>query len=190
MRRHAILRPAEILGAAVLLLALTGLPAAADTDLGSSGLVGAHQLRDSQAAPGLRCGYVLAGAPVLDTMTVKAPRVWARDTTTARDTQKVSWQIVVQTWDINGFWDTVALHGPWAAVARDDAPAPFTAKTVEPPLGAGGTYRVLVRLRWLGPSGVVGSSRHRVDWVIRAVPEASWSDTFGPMGVCPEQLAR
>lgn len=173
------------LGAAALLLAVSGGVVHADTQLGTTGRTGPHALRDRATLTGASCRYALP-AGNLTTITVRPPRIRARDTTVARDHQQVSWSIRVDYWDVNGFWATGSTSGPWTATAWDDRVATFSARTVDAPVGLGGTYRVVVVMRWLRGGATEGRSAHRVDWVTQAIGADRFID--GPKGVCFEVL--
>lgn len=170
--------------ALVLAVASTGV-VHADTQLGTRGRTGPHALRDRETLTGATCHYALP-AGNLETITVRPPRVRARDVSSARDRQQVSWSIRVDYWDVNAFWATGSVAGPWTATAWDDQAAAFTARTVDAPTGLGGTYRVVVVMRWLRAGAVEGRSTHRVDWVTQAIGADRFID--GPLGVCFEVL--
>ena len=185
MTRQASILRAITLTAAPLLLATSGGIVSADTQLGSRGHTGPHALRDRATLTGATCHYALP-AGNLTTITVRPPRVRARDVTAARDHQQVSWSIRVDHWDVNLFWATGSVHGPWAATAWDDQAAAFSARTVDAPTGLGGSYRVVVVLRWLRSGHVEGRSVHRVDWVTQAIGTDRFLD--GPLAECYEVL--
>lgn len=166
-----------------LVLGAGGETASADTHLGGSGLTGRHALRDRSGSPGVTCDYS-APAGRLDEMTVRAPKVHARDRTASRDHQDVRWSLRVDYWDVNGFWAEAMSKGPWTAKAWDDMPAAFTAKTFHAPIGLGGRYRVVIRMRWLRAGAVEGRSDHLDDYYRNRMAD----DVFvsGPHGFCTE----
>jgi hypothetical protein len=178
-------RLAAVLGLTLGLLAAGVVPVGADTDLPGWGRTGPHSLRDREEQPGVTCRY---GEPssVLETLRVRPPRIRARNVTSARDKQRVSWMIRVQYWDVNEFWATASTAGPWTATAWDDQPAAFAAQTVAAPLGMGGEYRVVVVLRWWRNGKVEGLDRRLVDWYRYTIVNTSWE--VGPDGSCVEHL--
>lgn len=157
--------------------------ASADTHLSGSGRTGRHALRDRVGSPGVTCEYsVPAGR--LHEMTVRPPKVFARNRTAARDHQQVSWSLRVDYWDVNEFWAEATSKGPWTATAWDDTPAAFTARTFPAPIGFGGKYRVVITMRWRRAGVVEGRSTHLVDQYRNRMGD----DVFvsGPEGFCTE----
>ena len=173
------------LTAAALLLTTSGGIVRADTQLGTSGHTGPHALRDRETLAGATCRYALP-AGNLTTITVRPPRIRARDVTASRDHQQVRWSIRVDYWDVNAFWATASTSGPWTATAWDDQAAPFGSRTIDAPTGLGGEYRVVVVMRWVRHGSVEGRSTHRVDWVTQSIGTDRFLD--GPSGVCYEVL--
>ncbi len=184
-RRSVSVLRALGLTATALLLAASGGVVRADTQLGSSGRTGPHALRDREALTGATCHYALP-AGNLTTITVRPPRIRARDVTAWRDHQQVSWSIRVDYWDVNDFWARASVSPAWSGTAWDDRTAAFAARTIDAPTGLGGTYRVVVVMRWLRAGHVEGRSAHRVDWVTQAIGTDRFLD--GPQGVCYEVL--
>jgi hypothetical protein len=172
-------------GALALLaaLALTAAPALADTDMGTTGKVGRHHLRDTTTTPGAACVYIDADTDmVLDSMVVRPPVVYARDRTDDRDRQVVGWRIVLMGWVQVGPWEfelrqlaTGPIH---RATAWDDHRAAFQPDTITVVSGAR-EYEAWVRMLWYkpgDPSTVVGSSRHRVDHYHVEGDDTPWGD--------------
>jgi hypothetical protein len=169
--------------ALVTALTLISPAALADTDMGTTGAVGRHHLRDSAATPGATCVYVDADTDmILDTMIVRPPVMFARDRTAARDRQVVGWRIVLMGWVVVGPWEfelrqmaTGPIH---RATAWDDQRATFDRDAIAIEPGAR-TYEAWVRMLWYkpgDPTTVVGSSRHRVDLYHVEGDDTPWPD--------------
>ena len=155
------------LSIAVTVLAIIGLagPGAvsADTELGHTGLTGAHRLRDVFGYPGARCIYEGPKAgEVLQAIRFRAPVVFARNATTGVDIQTVGWRGRLQK-RVSGTWQTVASKTVVKDVATDRHPAEFTGKSFS--ISTSGTYRIAIDMYWYNAYGtsVVGSARHKVD---------------------------
>lgn len=184
-RRQVSILRALAITAAALLLASSGGIVHADTQVSTSGRTGTHALRDRATLAGATCHYALP-AGNLTTITFRPPRIRARDVTAARDHQQVRWSIRIDYWDVNEFWATGSVSGPWTATAWDDRAATFSPRTIDAPTGLGARYRVVVVMRWLRGGHEEGRSAHRVDWVTQEFHD----DRFvqGPEGVCYEVL--
>ena len=184
-RRQASVLRALTLTAAALLLASSGGIVRADTQLSTSGHTGPHALRDRATLTGATCHYALP-AGNLTTIAVRPPRIRARDVSSARDHQQVSWSIRVDYWDVNLFWAMGSVSGPWSATAWQDRAAALSPRTIDAPTGLGARYRVVVVMRWLRSGHEEGRSAHRVDWVTQEFHD----DRFvqGPEAVCYEVL--
>jgi hypothetical protein len=127
MRTLRFTRTATIgLGVAALLIA-SNLTAYADTLISKTGQAGPNHLKDSMAKPGARCWYDEGGGSgeeVLTSIRVKAPVVFARDTTAMRDKQKIRFKAIIQRRDGAGPWVTDSTRST-TAFAWDDTKAAF-----------------------------------------------------------------
>lgn len=159
-------------------LALAGLVAttaagsvSADTELGHTGQVGAHSLRDGDIYhPGATCRYkTLAGGRYawqgkLTRLDVRPPRMRS-----IGSSQRVGWRFIVQR---------AKGDGPWAVTYRSPVQKsraysttnasfdPMTTAVAVPSDYADETYvyRVLVRMLWYRADGSVqGTARHAVN---------------------------
>ena len=100
----------------------------------SAGKVGKHHLQDSEAAPAGSCkhGYDPEGPTEyyngVRRVIVKRPIVFAR---AGRDTQRITWRVVIQAWPSAGSAWTFVDKTEWQSrTATPDARAPFKRKTV------------------------------------------------------------
>lgn len=157
----------------------------ADVLVSHVGRVGAHSLTDSWEYPGIRCGYDkdMNAARIR----VRPPTVFARDRTSARDSQWVGWRIELQYHrDAGGSWSTVQKSSVVKARAFDDLAAPFRQRTVSVahPKGSG-RWRVVARMVWYqaGASSVrEGTARHRFTFYDYPLTEPGAAD-FCPAGI-------
>ena len=98
---------------------------------------------------------------------VKRPVAFAR---AGRDTQRITWRVVIQAWPSAGSAWTFVDKSEWQSrTATPDARAPFKRKAVLidsfPHHEEWGRVRSRVDLRWHGHDGsVVGSARLFPDW--------------------------
>lgn len=171
------IRTAVFTAAIAILAAGVGQPVLADTELGHTGIVGVHSLRDSSLEYGAGCKYkYLAGYDFgkLKHIEVWAPRVRAVAGKTA---QLVGWRFTVQR-QTSGLMGS----GPWhdrytspemTATTSDAAYASFSGSMsvrVSVPYGpdaedVGVVYRVYVTMLWHRPNGSIqGTARHRVNF--------------------------
>jgi hypothetical protein len=180
---HRVGRGFAVVVGMCLVLGAGGGTASADTHLSGSGLTGRHSLRDRAGSPGVTCDYSVPSGWFHE-LTVRAPKVFARNRTASRDHQQVRWSLRVDYWDVNGYWAQATGEGPWTARAWDDTPAAFTASTFPAPTGLGGRYRVVIKMRWLRAGAEEGRSVHRVDYYRNRMG----GDVFvsGPHGFCTE----
>ena len=163
LRRRA--RAISLLAVGALVLSLPG-GAAADTEISTSGFVGAHRLRDAFGYPGVRCMYSTGktATGVLEQIRVRAPVVFARDSYGGLDIRTVGWRAVLQG-RVAGTWKTVDTTAITKDQATDKHPAEFVGKRFTGP-NPGTRFRVRIDMYWYNPAGtdVVGRSRHAVDF--------------------------
>jgi hypothetical protein len=147
-----------------LVLALSGPGlAAADTEISESGLIGQHKLVDTATYPGADCSYE---GNTLFEVSVRPPKMRARDRTAGLDEQLVGWRARLQKQTATG-WATVQTSSVRKAMASDDHWAGFTQRavfSVPPPFGK--AVRVRVDMTWYAPTDpgtAQGHSTHEVD---------------------------
>lgn len=130
----------------------SGMPVAADVEVGRAGKVGQHALVDSPAAPGAICRF----APPLvwsigeTWIQVRPPVIFARDATTLADEQLVGWRAVILREDrVSGKLVPIATGETQRAIASEVASAPFASRAPASQFHLGyGAYRVRVELFW------------------------------------------
>ena len=170
MRPHRFTTPGLIsLGVAALMAAST-LTVYADTVISSSGQRGMNHLNDSAGHPGTRCWYeegAGSGEEVLTSMRVKAPVVFARDTTAARDKQKIKFKAIIQRRDGAGAW-VVDRTASTTAFAWDDTAASFEPINLNVNSHYGSKFRARVEITFYSMSGgswmQTGQVLREVDW--------------------------
>jgi hypothetical protein len=156
-------------GLAVLLAAST-MTTYADTLVSSSGQVGPNHLKDSAGKPGARCWYEEGGGSgeeVLTSIRVKPPVVFARDTTPARDKQKIKFKAIIQRRNGAGAWVVEATRST-TAFAWDDTKAGFGPLNVSVFSHYGSRFRARVEITFYSMSGgswmQTGKVLREVDW--------------------------
>jgi hypothetical protein len=169
--------------AAALLMAVPST-AAADQPISHSGSMGAHFLNDSQEYPGVTCRY--DDDQNMDRVRVRPPAVFARDRTSARDSQWVGWRAELQYRPEDGSWSTVQQSTVVKARAWDDTAAAFAQRTVSVarPRGSG-SWRVVIRMLWYAPGTSTvrqGIARHRVTFARYPLAEPGTTDLC-PAGI-------
>lgn len=170
MTAHRFTRTAAIgLGVAALIVAST-LTTYADTLISSSGMVGPNHLNDSAAQPGARCWYEEGGGSgeeVLTSIRVKPPVVFARDTTAARDKQKIRFRAIIQRRDGAGPWVVDSTRSA-TAFAWDDTQAAFGNLNVSVDSHFGSKFRARVEITFYSKPGATwiqtGQVVREVDW--------------------------
>lgn len=176
---------AAVAATALLMIALLAAgPVLADTDLGTSGVVGAHSLVDTGTKAGVTCRY---GAILLKYLDVRPPRMRA-----VSGTQAVAWRFaVVRTRNPNTGDATVKKtytspwQTAWATTTKNARFSTMSIYVIIPRDGRTGDvyyeYVVNVEMAWLQPnSSITGRSIHRVDyyrWVV-----GTRTSTQGPCG--------
>jgi hypothetical protein len=167
------LRSAIAGGALLAAAVVVAQPAFADTELGDSGDVGAHSLTDTHSTPGVRCDYHFnsgSGLGRLTSMTVKPPNM---DLSPDKSHQTIGWSFSIQR-RRQGEQDTVwkqVYKSPLQSTSiggGDSGGFSSMSTDITVPANEGATgihqYRVVVKMRWYGAAGVIGSSRHRADF--------------------------
>ena len=174
--REGEARRAMIMSAVVAVLALvvTATPVAADTELGQSGQVGQHSLRDNDVDhPGVICrSKTVASGPggyerLLKRSEVRPPRMRS-----VGSYQRVGWRFIVQRlrkWSDEQVWKTTYRSPVQKATAYSGVNASFDPMDVAVDVPADSYndpfYRVRVTMLWYRADGSVsGSARHSVDY--------------------------
>lgn len=170
MTRHVTRQSGfALVGALVALVLGSGL-ALADTPISSSGGVGAHHLKDTNAKPGVKCLYEEGGGSgeeVLYQLTVKPPVMFAVNSTVHRDKQIVGWRALIQRRNHGAAnFVTIATGGLHTAWAFDDMAAPLSARSYAVTSKFGADFRVRIAMFWYAPNGttVTGRATSEVDW--------------------------
>jgi hypothetical protein len=147
----------------VAALLMAAAPVAADTELGHSGQVGRHRLRDIFGYPGARCIYPSETAQNETAIRVRSPIVYARNVFSGTDYQLVSWQARLQERQ-SGVWRTISSSRREKEYATDLFPAEFSPRTLA--VTTAGAHRIRVDMYWYSPDGstIVGRARHLVDF--------------------------
>ena len=163
-----------VLGA---LLAITmSAPASAFLIASESGLRGdwGWSPADERESPGGRCGYSAedsGGNAFLRWIRVRPPQIGARSTTAGQDSQKASWQVVVQRKIGDGLWRKVAESARQTRTTWDDHSAVYDPIKVYVNGQENQVFRALVFLRWLRNGSVEGSVKlvteyYGVKWTV------------------------
>jgi hypothetical protein len=129
---------------------------------------------DDSDTPGGRCGYSAenaSGDAFLRWIRIRPPLILARDTTAAQNSQKASWQVVVQRKIGDGQWRKVAESGRQTRTTWDDHSGDFDPIKVYVNGQANQTFRGIVFLRWLRNGAVEGSVKlvteyYGVKWTV------------------------
>jgi hypothetical protein len=188
--RVSQVRIARCVGSIALgcLVALAGaLPVAADTEVGHFGVVGRHRLVDTTAKPGVRCDYLTGdGREGAATLTVRPPRVFARNRTPVVDSQMVGYRVRLQQSEDFVHWYTDFNSPIVKATASDTTKASFPATTVDVPFNL--YVRVQVVMFWFAigtTSSIEGRAIHAVDIYDRFL-DGTFEDQL--QGACPTDL--
>jgi len=165
---------AAVAATALLMIALLAAgPVLADTDIGTTGVVGAHSLVDTGTNAGVTCRYNVS---LLKQLEVRPPRMRA-----ASGTQAVAWRFVaLRTKNPNTGAPTVkkTYTSPWqTAWATTTRNARFSTMSINVIVPRDGRtfdvyyeYVVNVEMIWKqSNTQITGTSTHRVDnyrWVV------------------------
>ena len=170
---------------AALLAVVVSAPASAFMVESESGLRGdwGWSPDDLPESPGGRCGYSAensSGEAFLRWIRVRPPNVGGRDVTAGVDSQKVSWQVIVQRRILDGAWQKVAASGRQTRTAWDNQTADFDPIKVYVNGQWDQTFRAIVRLRWMRNGSVEGSVKlvteyYGVKWTVGA-PDYVFAD--------------
>jgi hypothetical protein len=149
--------------------------------VGASGPVSAHVIitqsgvtgdwgwlpADDPSSPGARCGYTAPqgdGYAHLRWIRVRPPEIAARNVTGGVDSQKASWQVVVQRKIGAGAWRKVAQSPVQTKTTWDNQSADYTGMKVYFASGqANQQFRAVAFLRWMRNGAVEGSVKARME---------------------------
>jgi len=185
--RLATLRGTLGIAIAVALLGtvLAVTPASAFLIASESGLTGDHGWSppDEEPTPAGRCGYSAEnsnGFAFLRWIKLRAPNIAARDVTGARDSQKASWQVVVQRKIGTGPWRKVAASSRQTRTTWDDQSADYDPIKVSVNGQANQVFRAIVYLRWMRGGSVEGTMKlvtefYGVKWTVGS-PDYVYTD--------------
>lgn len=163
-----------------------GLPAPPPPS--STGKVGPFRIVESQEVPAATCFYGDPDNPPrgnsLARMSMTAPRVKAAS---GRTSQKVTWRLVVQSWDASVDRWTVYARSPWTEgiakprVAATLAKRSVRLRTYDDPEGDTYGWRGKAEIRWYAKDGttVVGRAIIHPTWYLvreGADPTYTWSN--------------
>jgi len=156
--------PVALVGA----LLLIG-PVAADTELGTTGQVGAHSLSDTDANGGAKCSYVTTSQGEtfhnwqLRRLDVRPPRMRA-----ISGQQTVGWRFIVdRSTDDEGPWTTTFRSRIQKRTTSTSSNAAFSTMGVKVnvPSTDDFYYRIRVKMFWFTPKGGhQGTSTHSIDF--------------------------
>ena len=165
---------------------MAGGPVAADTPIGHTGHPGRHHLVDTMASAGVVCTYHPA-SQLLYKITVRPPLVYARNTTSGTDHQKVGWRYRIQAWDEGpGAWVAYKAGPIKTATASDHVPAAFTSMSGTEEYSAfAGRFRVFVTMLWYRHGAVEARATSMVDYYSWRLGSAA--HTYGPDWACGAQ---
>lgn len=169
MSHHVTWQRGSATCAAFFVLMLSTGAVSADTSVSSSGTVGSHHLRDTNAKPGAKCLFVEGGGSgeeVLDQLVAKPPVMLAVNKTGGRDKQMVGWRVQIQRRSGAAAFMTIAQSAVQKDWAWDDSAASFTKRTVSVTSLYGSDFRVHIQMLWYAADGttVTGQAIHEVDW--------------------------
>jgi hypothetical protein len=160
-------------------------PVLADSELGHTGKVGPHRLRDTASKPGVTC-YYDASTELLTSLFIRAPMVRARDVSTSRDRQKVGWRYVIKRLEgpesVERFYRSPIM----AARAYDDQAAPF--QGVHHTLTIAddsASYYVTVNMLWYRGGSVEGRAFHEFDHYQATIQGSGTTQSLPGRGQCP-----
>jgi hypothetical protein len=179
------------LGSALLALGAFGSPAAAHVT-STSGSHGNYVIADTSDHPAAHCYYGNASSSSQDLTKIKipAPTVYAKDSTSHRDSQKVGWQFVIQHGtSVGSFpsgWKTSYTSSVVKATGYDNQAASFSSRTWTATPNINRWWRVKIYLLWYQPGSsttVAGEVKDIVDYYTITYPPNP--DGFNPTDCIP-----
>jgi len=171
-------------------LILVASPAAAAVVTSDTGTHGTWTIRDDSSNGGATCYYYNGhnGNPD-DTdmyrLRTWAPKIYARNKTSGRDSQMVGWRFVIQHGTSAGStpngWK-IQYKSPFVkALAHDDTPAAFTKRDWIPPKPFNRWWRVTIVMQWYeagSSTQVAGEVKVRLEWYNFNYPPGTLAMTF------------
>ena len=130
----------------------------------STGTPGSVQILDASDSPGVRCRYAAGNPAALQRFVVQAPSVsWPnRHSTNNHEHGTVTYQILIQR-QANGLstvWTNVWKSPKQSATVYESTSVPFEVRTIPWMHSGARWYRILIKLVWSTPSGVIGTLKH------------------------------
>jgi hypothetical protein len=175
--KRRVLRSMTVLAGTMLATILAAQPASAAQVLSSTGSPGHYKFNDSMQTPGIQCyyGHVNAANQDLKKIDVHGPRLWARNSTSGRDTQTVGWRYIIQHSQAGGDppWETYHTSALVKATTHDDVGYKFPTQTWIAPPDFNVQWRVKLALLWYTPGSsttVSGSVRLLDEYAIITYP--------------------
>jgi hypothetical protein len=135
-----------------VMVLLLGIPASAN------GTVGRGTLVDTDASPAARCYFHTTPDDELHGISVRAPFIYAVNSTPRVDRQTVGWRYTIQASDDSQVtWKTIATSSVVKARASDRTRAPWLtpSRTWARDATLHVVYRAFVTMLWYAHSGVV-----------------------------------
>jgi len=157
-RNRRSLVPISLVMAVTMLVAAGPGSALADT---SHGNIGAYSVHDTPTDPGLLCTYN-ADMSAIQSLTVRGPIIWNRDTTPEVDLRGVGWRFIVNM--KLGSRVHKVYTSPWAFTnGSDQYGVQLPDVTVSPALKPTGHYFVVVKVFWVDRDGYPNAfAKHRI----------------------------
>jgi hypothetical protein len=167
---------------ALVALSVIVTPTMAATELSQYGKVGVTSPNEDDGE--IVCNYDFSNDD-LQSITVAAPAIYARNTTSGVDSGQVGWQIIVRRkLDSQVKFHTVLKSTIAKTTTTDDAPAAFKSRTVVPFVPDDSTFIVIVKSFWFRADGSV------VGWVKTRIDRYAEDDTvhhFFPINGCSDR---
>ena len=186
------IRTLSVVLAGLVAMLIAASPVAADTELGHSGQVGQHSLRDTDVEhPGVACrSKTVASGPrgyerLLKRIEVRPPRMRS-----VGSHQRVGWRFIVQRSPDQQVWKTTYRSPVQRATAYSGVNASFASMDVAVAVPEDSYndpfYRVRVTMFWYGADGTVtGSAKHAVDFYGTTVDgDPSWVQSWADGEYC------
>jgi hypothetical protein len=151
-------------------MALSAGPVLAGTEIDRWGKVGIYYLNDGSDFSPAYCVYDTGQVPNLQEIWVHSVTAYARNSTSARDHQKVSVSFVLQKRIGSHKWQGIGNGSVAKADAWDDQSAAFPVPMVSfQGFATDSIYRLILRITWYKQNGttVAGWARARYNWFTR-----------------------
>jgi hypothetical protein len=134
------------------------------------GLRGSWTVVDTEAQPGASCTYDVDSDFDLDVIEARSPRVFARERTASRDSQRVGIRLIFQRSKLDGGsggWETVFKTPMIKKLAHDDKAVGVGTRGWQAVYDGTPHFRALAAIRWYKPgttSKVEGATTFRYQW--------------------------